>query len=269
MFKEAKRIFTIESMAYPLEQSFSKNYAFDGESHDFVEIVYIQSGKVEVSEDEKIYLLEGGNMIFHAPMEFHRIKSADGTMPQICNLSVKISGTVPDSLYDGVFELDLEERAQYVKIFNAANRFIRGNLENEIYAAHLIAVKLEAFIINICARNNKSTIIASDAGAAMYKRLVRTMNEHIYENISLSELAKINYISVSYVKSLFYRYAGTSPGYYYAKLRVHEATQLIKNGFPIAEISEKLNFSSPNYFSLFFKKMTGQTPSACKKSAAR
>ncbi|MBQ8551249.1 MAG: helix-turn-helix transcriptional regulator [Clostridia bacterium] len=265
MFKNVERAFHIDAMAYSFEATFPKNYAFDGESHDYIEIVYIQSGRAEVAENDKIYLLEGGNMIFHAPMEFHRIKSAEGTTPRIFNLSVIIKGTVPDSLYDGVFELDAGERAEYVSIFNAADRFICSK-ESSAGAAHQAAARLEAFILNICRRNNKSNNLSNEAGALVYKKLVRMMNERVRDNITLASLAADNYISISYVKSLFYRYAGTGPRGYYAKLQAYEAARLINGGTPIARVAEMMNFSSPNYFSLFFKKQMGQTPSEYKKN---
>ena len=268
MFKSVERPFLIESMAYPLEQNFTDNYAFDGESHDFIEIVLVRSGRAEVAENDKIYLLNDSNMIIHAPMEFHRIKSVDGTSPIINNLSIKIQGTVPDALYDGVFELDPDECKEFISIFTDAPQFINGQSEDK-YFGQTVAGRIESFIVKICAKNNKSNRLSSDAGALTYKRLVSTMQERILENLSLSDLAKINYISVSYVKSLFYRYTGTSPGIYYAKLRANEAARLISEGIPIARISELMNFSSPNYFSLFFKKILGQTPTEYRKSVVK
>lgn len=266
MFKAVERPFNIESMAYPLRQNFTRSYAFDGESHNFIELVYIHNGKAEVSENDKVYLLGDGNLIVHAPMEFHRIKSADGTAPTVYNLSLIIKGKVPEALYDGVFELDDDERKEYMRIYHSAAQFI-NSFDGSSYDGQQTASRLESFIIDICEKNKKSNRLSSDAGALMYKKLVRIMKEHLYDNISLSELASSSYISVSYVKSLFCRYAGTAPGNYFARLRANEAALLINKGVPITQVSEMMNFSSPNYFSLFFKKQMGITPSQYKKSA--
>ena len=264
MFKKIARTFSIESMANTFEQAFGPDFVFDGESHNFIEIVYIHSGKVEISENDKIYILEGGDMIFHAPMEFHRIKSAAGTSPRICNLSIIITGEAPSGLYDGVFGLDAGEREEYTDIFKAAEKVILGKSDSA-YASQYVGARLEAFIINICEKGKKHGSPVSDAGALMYRRLVGIMNDGIYDNISLTELAERSYISVSYVKALFGRYAGTSPGSYYARLQALEAARLIDRGIPFARIAEMMNFSSPNYFSLFFKKQMGQTPSEYKR----
>ena len=92
------------------------------------------------------------------------------------------------------------------------------------------------------------------------------MNREVYTNLSLSDFAAKEHISVSYVKTLFYRYAGISAKSYYISLRVNEATKLLVADVPIREIAEKMNFSSPNYFSLFFKKHMGVTPNEYKKN---
>jgi two-component system response regulator YesN len=46
---------------------------------------------------------------------------------------------------------------------------------------------------------------------------------------------------------------------------VRHAARLLDEGFSATEIADKMNFSSPNYFSVFFKKHTGTMPSEYKK----
>ncbi|MBO5059822.1 MAG: helix-turn-helix domain-containing protein [Clostridia bacterium] len=271
MFKKVENQFYIKSLAFATDRQFPEDFTYEGESHDFMEIVYIESGEVEVVENEKVYLLGSGDIIFHAPMEFHRIKSAGNTSPRVFNLSARIQGKMPDNLYSGVFNLDINERTEFFRVFKAANKFLAE--ENpEPYAGQEAAVGLAALIMRICRNNNMNNNFSSEAGALVYKKIVKTMSEEVYSNLSLTELAEKNHISVSYVKALFYRYASTSPKGYYAKLRVNEAARLLADGTPVAEVAEKMNFSSPNYFSLFFKKHMGMTPfeykKACDKSTA-
>ena len=54
---------------------FDKNFAFDGETHDFWEMVYIDKGKVLVKSEENEIVLAQGDVIFHKPNEFHAIKA--------------------------------------------------------------------------------------------------------------------------------------------------------------------------------------------------
>ena len=91
------------------------------------------------------------------------------------------------------------------------------------------------------------------------------MQESVSSNLTLEELAAKNNVSISYLKLLFKKYAGVSPKGYYTRLRLHHAAELLEKGIPISEISDRMSFSSPNYFSEFFKRNTGLSPSEFKK----
>ncbi len=264
MFKKVKKQFCIESLAHALDRQFPKDFVYNGESHDSVEMVYVDSGNIEVVEDEKVYLMGSGDIIFHAPMEFHTIRSDKDTSPRVYNLSAIIHGRVPDNLYDGIFNLDINERAEFLRIFKTAYSFIEES--EDLYCGQESVDGLEHFIIRICRNANINNRLSSDSQAIAFRKLVKTMNEEVYNNISLETLAKLNYMSVSYVKLLFRRYTDISPKSYYSNLRANEAARLILKGVPIAEIAKQMNFSSPNYFTLFFKNHIGLTPSQYKKS---
>jgi len=102
--------------------------------------------------------------------------------------------------------------------------------------------------------------------AKEYCGVVSEMMESVCENLTLADIAAKNNISVSYVKFLFQKYAGVSPKQYYTNLRVQHARALLCEGKSVAEVSDIMNFSSPNYFSTFFKKYTGVLPSEIKKN---
>ena len=70
-----------------------------------------------------------------------------------------------------------------------------------------------------------------------------------------------NNISISYLKLLFKNYAGISPKIYFNQLRARHAAQLLKKDLSVAEVAEQMNFSSQNYFTVFFRKHMGVTPS--------
>ena len=255
--------FQIEYIGSPFCREFSREFAFEGESHDFTEMVYIDSGKVEIVENGKIYLLTGGDIIFNAPMEFHRIKSDDRTTPTVYNLSVILKGIIPSKLYDGVFNLDIKHREEFIKMFERSVEFTDTK---DSYTGQEAADRLCAFITDICRNSSTNSNLAADMGALTYEKLVRTMHEEIYSNITLAELADKNHISISYIKLLFRTYANTTPKSYYSHIRANEAARLIIQGYPVNSIAEKMNFSTPNYFSSFFKKHFNMTPMQYKRS---
>ena len=54
---------------------FDQSFLYPGEQHDFWELVYVDKGRVEVCGGDRVSILEQGDVIFHAPNEFHAIKA--------------------------------------------------------------------------------------------------------------------------------------------------------------------------------------------------
>ncbi|MBQ6830435.1 MAG: helix-turn-helix domain-containing protein [Clostridia bacterium] len=237
----------------------SDNFVFEGEEHNEWELVYVVSGAVECTEDNHVYHLTKGNFLVHGPMEFHTIRSADNTTPHVFIASFGADGSLPDGLRDGVFSLSTDMQHTYEAIFKMIKDFTDDPDEKALIgeeAAH----RLSAFLLRLNRRYTAETPLLRSRAATQYAQLVETMTARVYDNCSLEEIASEHHISVSYVKQLFGRFAGVSPKAYYSRLRYNEAVRLLSEGITAAEVADRLNCSSPNYFSVFFKKMSGQPP---------
>jgi len=91
------------------------------------------------------------------------------------------------------------------------------------------------------------------------------MHEDIYNKITAEDVARNIGISYSGFRRAFKKFTGTSPSKYMCELKLNEAKLLLsKSSMSIKEISCCLNFENPNYFHIFFKKRTGQTPKEYK-----
>ena len=262
-----------------------KDFAFAGEQHNCWELIYIEDGQVEITEDDQVYVLQGGDLLLHAPMEFHKIRSAGHTNPHLFVLSFAVQGTVPAILTDGIFHLTASEQniliAAIQNIFRFFdNSFLYEGREKDIteqliedkfkgstaltkdQCGQLGALSLTFFLFKLSTEekncNTERQTISKQA--LEYQKVVQAMQKGLYNNLTLTELSEVCEISVSYIKRLFMRYAGMSPKSYYIQLRVREALRLLRNGHTAEETSELLNFSSPNYFSIFMKKHLGLPP---------
>jgi len=251
--------FSIARIGSAYERRFGSAFTFQGEHHNWVEMVFVAEGCVEIAENEHVYLLESDDMIIHAPLEFHRIRSAKNTAPKVYNLSLLFSGNEPPILYDGVFSLDEEGRNAFLHVFSLARTFI-GDESGSRLAAQEAADSLSLFLLRLAKTDKNHAQELPESGVQMYKNVVKSMRAKLDCNLTLEELAQINHISVSYLKVLFSRYAGVSPKSYYNTLRVQAAAKMVLEGIPKTEIAEQLGFSSPNYFTMFFKKQMGMTP---------
>ena len=81
------RTFQIERINTIFTREWDTNYYFQGEMHNFWEMVYVPFGEVAVSEDERVYELKAGDIIFHKPMEFHKIWARGQEGPRVCIMS--------------------------------------------------------------------------------------------------------------------------------------------------------------------------------------
>ena len=267
LFINTQTKFTIDAiMKKPFDRIFPSDFNYSGEAHDFWEIVYVIDGKIEVIENDEIYIMDKGNIIFHAPMEFHRIKSSDNTTPHVLNLSFKSSGELPEKIKNGVFLLDDKLRQEYLNYFY----FIKGILdeENEVnqYDLQEAATRLSSIIFDICRNCENSNILFNTIPAKKYKKIVHQMDINVDNNYTISDFANENYLSVSYIKLLFQEFAGTTPKSYYNSLRIERAKRLLADN-SVETVSEIMNFSSYNQFIRFFKKNIGITPLQFKKSS--
>ncbi|MBQ6823860.1 MAG: helix-turn-helix domain-containing protein [Clostridia bacterium] len=249
--------FQIGAFCSAFEQEWDATYSFGGEQHDFWEAVYVVSGEVESVEDDRVYRLRSGDLLFHAPLEFHKIRSAGNTAPHVCIMSFYARGTVPLSLKNGIFPLSETHSEEYLQIFHRIAEAYDG--ERPPYQTQLCAMELSAFLIRLSTEEGRAQLSQAPS-AQVYRLAVQTMQARLSENCTLQELADTCHVSVSYLKLLFRRYAGISPKAYYSKMRYDEALRLLQEGFSVAETAERLNFSSPNYFSAFIKRYTGQPP---------
>ncbi|ENQ3106725.1 YSIRK-targeted surface antigen transcriptional regulator [Bacillus sp. 491mf] len=84
---------------------------------------------------------------------------------------------------------------------------------------------------------------------------------HLYEDITLSHLAKIAALNPSYLSVLFKKEVGISPSEYIQRAKIDEAKSLITyTKHSLSEISTLLNFHDQSHFTKVFKKYTGVSP---------
>ena len=71
-FTPLLRLIKINSVITAFNAERQKGFYFSGEMHNFWELVYVVSGRVMATSEEKVFSLSEGQLIFHKPMEFHQ-----------------------------------------------------------------------------------------------------------------------------------------------------------------------------------------------------
>lgn len=96
--------------------------------------------------------------------------------------------------------------------------------------------------------------------------IIAFMNRHLTEPLTLDSIAAEFYLNKDYLGRLFKKHTHSTIGHYLSVQRASLAQSMLAEGQTVAEVQEKLGFSSYAYFFKFFKKMTGISPSQYRKN---
>lgn len=108
---------------------------------------------------------------------------------------------------------------------------------------------------------------SSVSHAAVLRQVLSFMDANYHqEDLSLNRIAEEVHLTPSYISTLFKKYQGVNLSDYLMDLRVKKAMNLLaETDFKTYEISEKVGYSNPQYFSVVFKRISGYAPGEYRK----
>lgn len=254
------------------KEKFENGYYFNGEMHNFWELVYVTEGNLCVSEDSRVYELTKGDIIFHKPMEFHKIWVEKSQSARAIIISFESNDENITELSHGVYKLDAERQNSFEEIYTMLeekfklNFYVRRKDEPDIVAEKIAFMQFEIFLLSLLSSQNDKRCRQYNVSAMNYKTIIDTMNENISKNLSIDELAALCNLSVSNLKKIFAKYAGGGVMKHFNRLKIKRAMRLLRIGLSVSEVSYQLGFSSQNYFAVVFRRETGMLPSEFKHS---
>ena len=272
---------------------YDKDYEFPGETHNFWECLYVLVGEVCVSADERVYNMTQGEIIFHKPLELHKffVNGADGATLLIFSFSAE--GPLTVSLRNKVFRLSDIQKGLIATMLHylqskaiAINPSIHSSTNQEMplihmpksskthprtdsilqlfqelpYYSQMLASYLHQLFLSLAEEGTISTV-SSARDAVIFKKAIDYLNHNLHQQPTVSEIARYCNISDASLKRLFEKYAGISVHKYLLKLKIKVAMELLEERESVANVAEKLGFTSQSYFSKAFKRETGISPS--------
>ncbi len=142
-----------------------------------------------------------------------------------------------------LFDLITQEQAQ-----PDADRFF--------YLQSLIA----SFYLLLQSRFACESVIA-DKKRDQFFEIIKYVNDHFTEDITLSSIAEELYISRSNMTNIFRKYAGQGVHEYINDLRIKKANSLIKQGVSITRAALESGFGNVRTFNQAYKNHMGMAPS--------
>ncbi|MBO7762224.1 MAG: AraC family transcriptional regulator [Clostridia bacterium] len=262
---------------------FDKSFVFEGERHDFWELVYIDKGMVEVCQDTERITLHQGEIAFHRPNEFHSIRAL-GSDPNFFVISfvchspamahfVRYHATLEQSLRVFITSIIKEAQSTYRLPKNDPHLDrLSKRPDAPVGGEQLIKLYLEQLLILLIRKitNYRETGIFPNKDS-MENHLViavkEMIEERVGERIRIPDICTRLGYSRSYLSKLFHDFTGETIGGYATSFKISRAKALIRTGnYNFSEISDMLAFDTPQYFCRVFKRSTGMTPTEFRQS---
>ena len=258
----------------------AKNYVFQGESHDFWELVYVDKGTLTAVAEDVTYELSQGQLLFHRPNEFHKL-SANGTVAPNLVIVSFVSNSAAMTFFEHRRQFATQRQrdllSQLVREAGQAFSCPLGDpslpqmtcAEDAPFGAQqLVQLSLEALLIDIIRTGEPSTekprvasSVKQHADSELTERVIRYMDEHLCNNLSFSTICLYSAQSATNLKTIFKSVTGMGVMEYYRHLKIERAKQLLREGNGnITQIADRLGYTSVHYFSRHFKQATGMTP---------
>ncbi len=269
-----RAIYTIHYFKY------GQQFSFEGEKHDFWEMVYIDSGKAHIRADEREFELSQGEAYFHKPGEYHTILTDDNFANSViitfeCHSpAIKAFENAHVTLSDAqrrvLAGIVTESRECFIDKFDDVYmaKLTKSN-ERPFGAEQLIRVGLEQLLIMLYRSLGSvaAPVKNSPTAGELTDRIKAILKDNVGGEISLDELSQMLYFSKTHLKATFKKHTGMTIMQYFTLLKTEEAKRLISlDKYTFTEIAYRLGYSTLHYFSRQFKKETDMTPGEYARS---
>ena len=105
---------------------------------------------------------------------------------------------------------------------------------------------------------------------ARMRRVCDYINEHLAEEVSLQDLAKVAYVSRFHLIRIFKQTCGETPYQRLTRLRIQRAQRLLATcDTPITQIALECGSTNQTHFAAAFRRLVGLSPRAYRQSLSR
>lgn len=257
----------------------------DLHTHDFVELVLILDGRAQHLTKDASYPLAAGDAFVIKPGFAHGYR--DTRQLELCNILFDPAGLdlpradlsrLPG--YHALFELEPSFRdthrfqsrlflppAQRQQVMEWAD-LLAQELEARQDGYEHLSLALLIRIVGYLARAYTGMTTPASRTLLAVNQVVSHIEHHYAATVSLRELAQMAHMGERSLQRYFQQAFGVSPVNYVNRLRVNKACQLLTEPhLNITQVADAVGITDSNYFARIFRRLTGTSPSAYRKSS--
>gem|GEM_PF-75983 len=234
--------------------------------HDRCEIYYFIEGEADYLVEGSIYHMKRGSLLVMRPGEVHMAKLLKTGIYEryAINFPISIFDDIdPErrlmSLYSdhALGKQNLYEKPEFESLFEKICGEYTDEYERKISAYGILLEMISRLYEDFKDRSEGEKIIRY---SSVSEKILRYVNRHICDDLSISILSKEFYLSRSQIGRLFKRSTGASPWEYITAKRLILAKEMLRKGISAKETAEKCGFGDYSSFYRAYFKMYRESP---------
>ena len=233
---------------------------------DKFEIYYMVSGKCRYFIDDKPYEVMQGDVVLIPGGVLHRTDYDDSESTRL----------LVECTYEYIPKDVLKKLSAFYYVYRnpTITREIHialSRIENEYRTCDemtVSALKAQMQLFFYLLIRNADTVEKTDSKNVMIENAIGYIRENYQSEVTLSAVAKANFVSPEHLSRTFKKETGFGFNEYLTLVRLQQAELMLREHEPISisEIAYSCGFNDSNYFSDRFKKSYGISPLRYRKS---
>ncbi|CAM4010936.1 AraC family transcriptional regulator [Paenibacillus alkaliterrae] len=265
---------------YTLSTSSSFNAHVPYHTHFHYEIYYFRGGRVNYLINDRIHVLEPGDLLLMHGMTLHRAHVDPSVAYHRTTLHFDpfyfkqlIQPPFADDLlipFEKLQNVRLQLRGtDKIEVEAAFEKLEQLYARKEKFAQHRFQALLLDFLILVnylCEQPLKSKSSFPSSKEHHVQAVISYLDRHYQEDISLEGIQAELHLSKYYLAKTFKEVTGATIFQFLMQRRIYQAKiELINSNQPITEIGYEVGFKHPSHFSRSFKLQTELTPEQYRK----
>ena len=235
-------------------------------------------GEMSIFLGENGFLLKQGQVLILPPNKSVAVKIEDSSV-QFAITVFKGEFNLSENLLLKPITLSGREQGLLLDYFYTASQIFGDKPDENLTAKKYCYSALQTFLLRIILSNSEKPnyILSEKLKTSTHvndQKITGDIKKHLenrlFDTITIEELSQTLGVSKNSLMKIFKADTGKSIMEYFTYLKMQHAQKLIVEGnLSFRTISEKLGFTSPEYFSRIFKKHTGFTPTEFSINATK
>lgn len=251
------------------------------QSHDGIEMYYIERGEGLYLVGDRAYPLRPGTLIIIRPFTLHKVLQANSE-GNICRSVLMWKEELlkadwpahqpyplehmPENGCRVFFEPGLQERVR--NIYHSLNEEWTGRKSGYLSVIACLIKELLLLAYRSCqsAEEEAAAIPQPQDLPREISYLVQYISGHFQNELALEQLGTLVHMNPSYLSALFHKHVGLTITRFIAVKRIHYAKKLLREtGMSVTDIAYQCGFNHPTYFNKTFKRLEQTSPASYRK----